>query len=59
MNLNSSVDHEKISFTLKPCRRVSVGGLFEHLITMKTATGRSKDALDIEALRDIQLGKTP
>lgn len=30
-----------------------------HLIEMKTGTGRSKDALDIEALRRIQQDKTP
>jgi hypothetical protein len=30
-----------------------------HLIEMKTGTGRSKDAVDIEALRRIQQGKTP
>lgn len=29
----------------------------EHLITMKTGTGRSKDAIDIEELRKIQAGK--
>ncbi len=31
----------------------------EHLIEMKTGTGRSKDAIDIEALRKIQMGETP
>lgn len=30
----------------------------EHLITMKTGTGRSKDAIDIEELRKIQAFKT-
>lgn len=31
----------------------------EHLITMKTGTGRGKDAIDVEALRKIQAGETP
>jgi hypothetical protein len=29
----------------------------EHLIAMKTGTGRSKDVIDIQALRKIQAGK--
>jgi predicted nucleotidyltransferase len=31
----------------------------EHLIAMKTHTGRSKDVIDIEELRKIQAGKSP
>lgn len=31
----------------------------EHLIVMKTNTGRSKDVIDIEELRKIQAGKLP
>lgn len=31
----------------------------EHLIAMKTGTGRSKDAIDIEELRKIQAGRAP
>jgi hypothetical protein len=31
----------------------------DHLIAMKTGTGRSKDALDIEELRKIQVDRTP
>lgn len=44
---------------------VKVGNLavpiasISHLIEMKTGTGRGKDAIDIEALRKIQMGETP
>jgi len=44
--------------------RVPVGTLtvpvasIEHLITMKTGTGRGKDAIDIEELRKLQARKT-
>jgi len=36
--------------------RVPVASI-EHLITMKTGTGRSKDIIDIEELRKIQTGR--
>ena len=31
--------------------------LFGHLIAMKTGTGRSKDAIDIEELQKLQSGE--
>jgi len=50
------------SALLRDARLVNVGTLkvpiasIDHLIAMKTGTGRSKDAIDIEELRKIQKG---
>ena len=38
--------------------RVPIASI-EHLIAMKTGTGRSKDVIDIEELRKIQKGRAP
>lgn len=38
--------------------RIPVASL-DHLIAMKTGTGRSKDAIDLEALKKLRAGETP
>ncbi|WP_459864125.1 hypothetical protein [Endothiovibrio diazotrophicus] len=43
----------------KQVRYVLVGGLAVQLLTMKRATRRAKDRMDIEALEKIQRGEDP